>query len=248
MPDNPDLGEQALNKVAEIGLASQLDAVENLDVNVKTAPLKIINGEVDAVTIQGEGMVMQKDLRVESMAMQISSAAINPLSIAFGKIELTKSTAGIAQVVLTEADIHRAFNSEYIRGKLQNHQICINNQKRTIVLQKVDFHLLDQGKVALDAKIFLVETGENSQVAFSAVPRASANGQNIFLENVEYGESEEISPELTQALVEQTSQILNLSNFNLPGMNLRVKQLEIAAGKLILQVEAEIEQISFSEQ
>lgn len=34
MPDNPDLGEQALNKVAKIGLSSQLNAVENLDVKI----------------------------------------------------------------------------------------------------------------------------------------------------------------------------------------------------------------------
>jgi hypothetical protein len=233
MPENPDLGEQALNKVAEIGLASQLDAIDNLD--------------VDAVTIEGEGMVMQQDLRMESMEMHISSAAINPLGIAFGKIELTKSTTGNAQIVLTEADINRAFNSEYIREKLQNQRISINNQTREITPQKVEFKLLDEGRIALNATILLVESNENHQIAFSAVPSVGENGQKIFLENVEYGESAEISPELTQALVEQTSQILNLKNFDLPGMNLRVQQLEIAVSKLILQVEADIAQISFSE-
>lgn len=42
MPENQGLGEQALNKAAEIGISSQLDEVENLDVNLKTDPLNLL--------------------------------------------------------------------------------------------------------------------------------------------------------------------------------------------------------------
>ena len=85
-----DLGEQAISKIAEVGLASQLDEVENLDVTVKTDPGKILSGSVDSVAVNGKGMVMQKDLRVEEMQLQTDRIAINPLSAAFGKIELTQ--------------------------------------------------------------------------------------------------------------------------------------------------------------
>lgn len=243
MPDSPGLGEQALNKAAEIGLSSQLDAVENLDVSIKTDPLKLVQGQVDTVTIEGEGLVMQKDLRMEEIEMQINSVAINPLSAAFGKIELTKPTVGSARVVLTEADINRAFNSEYVRSKLQSQKIHIQGQSMTISPQNVEFRLPGEGKVALNASIVLVENGENHQVAFSAIPRVNTNGTTVSLENVEYGEDEEISPELTQALIDQTSEILNLSNFDLEGMSLRVKRLEVEVGKLTLQAEAYVEQI-----
>ena len=188
MPDQPGLGEQALNKAAEVGLSSQLDEVENLDVNVKTDPLKLVQGEVDSVKIEGEGMVMQKDLRVEEMDLQMNSVAINPLSAAMGKVELTKPTDADAHVVLTEADINRAFNSEYVRGKLQNLQIGVNGKPTTIDAQQVDFHLPGEGKVALDAKVLLRETGEAQQVAFTAVPHVVANGQTVALEDVHYSE------------------------------------------------------------
>ncbi len=118
--ENQGLGEQALNKAAEIGLSSQLDEVEELDVDIKTDPFKLMQGQVDSVDIEGEGMVMQGDLRVEEMDMHLSGVSINPLSAAFGKIELTKPTQGSAHVVLIEADINRAFNSEFVRSKLQN--------------------------------------------------------------------------------------------------------------------------------
>jgi hypothetical protein len=247
MPENPGLGEQALNKAAEIGLSSRLDEVESLDVNIKTEPLKLIQGEVEAVTITGEGLVMQQDLRMEQMQMQMNSVAINPLSVAFGKIELTKPTTASARVVLTEVDINRAFNSEYILAKIQKQKINFHGQLMTIAPQQVGFHLPGGGKVALNASILLVENGENHQIAFSATPRINSNGTSVSLENVEYGEEKEISPELTQALVDETGAILNLDNFDLKGMSLRVKQLKIEVGKLILQAEADVEQIPTTE-
>ncbi|KYC42181.1 hypothetical protein WA1_19540 [Scytonema hofmannii PCC 7110] len=243
MPDSPGLGEQALNKAAEIGLTSQLDEVENLDVNIQTDPFKLMQGEVDTVTIEGEGLVMQKDLRMQELEMHTGSVAINPLSAAFGKIELTKPTKGTARVILTEKDINHAFNSEYVRSQLQENKIHINGQSRTVVPQQVDFRLPGNNKVTLSANVILQETHENHKVAFSAVPKVRANGQTVSLENVEYGDTQEVSPELTKALVDATSEILNLSNFDLEGMTLRIKQLEAEQGKLIIQAEAFVERM-----
>ena len=243
MSEQQGLGEQALNKAAEIGLSSQLDEVENLEVDIKTDPLKAIQGQVDSVTIEGEGMVMQKDLRVEEMDMQVNNVAINPLSAAFGKIELTKPAQGSAHVVLIEADINRAFNSEYVRSQLQKTQVQVNGQPMNIEPQHVDFRLPSEGKVALNATVRISETNETKQVAFTAVPRVLGNGETVTLEDVQYEEGEERSPELTKALVDQTSEILNLSNFDLEGMSLRIKQLKVETGKLTLEAEAYVEQI-----
>lgn len=243
MSEQQGLGEQALNKAVEIGLSSQLDEVEELHVDIKTDPLKAIQGQVDSVTIDSEGMVMQKDLRVEEMDMQVDNVAINPLSAAFGKIELTKPAHGSAHVVLIEADINRAFNSEYVRSQLQKTQVQVNGQPMNIEPQHVDFRLPGEGKVALNATVRISETKETKQVAFTAVPRVLGNGETVTLEDVQYEEGEERSPELTKALVDQTSEILNLSNFDLEGMSLRIKQLKVETGKLTLEAEAYVEQI-----
>lgn len=241
MFDQPGIGEQALNKVAEVGLSSQLDEVENLEVDIKTDPLKLVQGEVDSVKVEGEGLVMQKDLRLEELEMQMSSVAINPLSVAFGKIELTKPTQASVRAVLTEADINRAFNSDYVRQQLQQ-QIHVDGRLVTINAEQVDFRLPGDG-IAINAQIRLSETGETHQVAFTAVPRIGSHGQTVILENIEYGDTEELSPDLTKALVAQASEILNLSNFDLEGMTLRINNLQIEASKLILQAEAHVEQI-----
>jgi len=46
-----DLGGQALNKVAEMGISSQLDEVKNLDVEIETDPLKLMSGADDRLAI-----------------------------------------------------------------------------------------------------------------------------------------------------------------------------------------------------
>ena len=244
--NDSSLGQQALNKAAEIGLSSQLDQADKLEVDVAADPLSLVQGKVESVTIEGEGLVMQGDLRMEELEMEMTNIDINPLSAAFGKIELNKPTQASTRVVLTEADINRAFNSEYVGSMLQNQQVQVNGQPMTIDTKKVDFRLPGEGKVALNTTVFLGETGETKQVSFTAVPRVSADGQNVSLENVQYTEGEELSPELTKALLDKASELLNLSNFDLEGMSLRIKQLNAEAGKLTVLAEAHVEKIPSS--
>lgn len=242
MQDKPGLGKQALDKAVEIGISSQLDEVENLDVSIKTDPLKLVQGQVDEVKIAGDGLVMQKDLRVTQLDMHMTDVAINPLNAAFGKIELTEPTDASVRAVLTESDINRAFNCDYVRDKLHNLQVNVNGTPTTISAQQVDFRLLGDRKVSLNAVVSLPDN-QTGQVAFSAIPVVSSDGQTVTLENVEYGQGEELSPELTKALVHQTSAILNLSSFDLEGMSLKIKTLQIEAGKLTIQADAHLEKI-----
>lgn len=238
-----NLGQQALNKAAEMGLSSQLDEVDKLEVDVQTDPLKLVQGQVDKVTVEGEGLVMQKDLRMDEMQMQMNSIAINPLSAAFGKIELTKPTDASVRAVLIEEDINRAFNSEFVGTMLKDQKLHVNGQLMTVDTQQVNFKLPGEGKVALSANVLLRETGETKLVSFTAMPRASADGQSISLEQVQYADGEEISPELTEALLKKASEILNLRNFDLEGMSLRIQKLDVEAGKITFFADAYVEKI-----
>ncbi len=241
-----DIGEQALSKAAEVALSSQLDEAESLDVDIRTDPLKLLQGELDSVKIQGEGLVMQKDLRAQELQVRTGSIAINPLSAAFGKIELTRPTEADAHVVLTEQDLERAFNSEFIHDKLQNLDVHVDGQPMTINTKQVELHLPGDSKIALKAEILLNKTGETKEVSFSAVPRVSAGGQRLSLEQVQYAEGKDVSPELTAALLESASELLDLGNFELEGMSLRLKGLDVQKGKLTLQAEAQVEKFPSS--
>ncbi|WP_254174056.1 LmeA family phospholipid-binding protein [Planktothrix pseudagardhii] len=235
------LGEQALSKLAEMTLASQLDEVEELDVNVNTDPIKLVQGQVDSATISGTGMVMKSDLRMEKMEMKTSAISINPLSVAFGQIELKHPTQATAEVVLTEVDINRAFNSDYILKKLQGLEIAVEGNQNTIDTQAVEFKLPGDGRFFLQAYLISRPKGESSKIAFTALPEVSLDRKTIQLKDIQYSQGEKVSPELTQALIEESSELLNLDNFNLKGVNLRIQRLNLEHQKITLLAEADVE-------
>lgn len=239
--DQPGLGEQALSKAAEVGLSTQLDEVEELNVDIRTNPVEIVQGELESVSIEGKGLVMKEELRTEKLQMEVGSIAINPLSAAFGKIELSHPTQAATRVELTEEDINRAFNSDFLRDKLQNIKVNVQGKPATVDTKKVEFRLPGNEKFSLSATFHLRETGETKQTAFTAVPKIASGGNRISLEQVEYTEGKEISPELTEALLTKTSELLDLSNFELEGMSFRLKKLNVQPRELILEAEAYVE-------
>ena len=239
--NGPDIGEQALSKAAEIGLSTQLDEAENLDIDIRTNPFKLMQGELESVKVEGEGLVMKKDLRAEELTLDIDRVAINPLKAAFGEIEFTRPSEATAEMVLTEQDMERAFNSDFLKGKLQNLSVSIDNQPTQLNVRSVQFRLPDTQKIALSAEVERTDTGTVEQVAFTAIPQIDANGQRLRLDHVEYGESQEVSSELTTALLDSASELLDLRNFDLKGVTITMNQLAIQSGKMTLQGQAIVE-------
>jgi hypothetical protein len=80
------LGEQALSKLAEAGISSQLDEADDVEVDIATDPIKLAQGKLDSVAVDGRGIVMEKDLRMEEMHLQTGEVGVNPLSTVFGMV------------------------------------------------------------------------------------------------------------------------------------------------------------------
>ena len=242
LQQNRSLGEQAIDKVAEIAIASKLDESETLSVTVDTDPGQLAQGSVEAVAVEGKGLVMQQDLRVEDLQIHIKDIAVNPLTAMFGKIELNGPAFGSARAVLTESDLNRAFTSEYISRKLNNLKVNVDGKPLTIDVKTMECQLLQTGKIAINAEVLLRETASTEKIYFTAKPQLESGGWAISLQDVEYPENKEFSPEFSAALADKAGEVLNLRNFELEGMSLRVQQLNVEAGLLTLQAEAKVEQ------
>ncbi|MBE9013165.1 DUF2993 domain-containing protein [Pseudanabaenaceae cyanobacterium LEGE 13415] len=242
----PDLDDQAISKVAELGIKSQLDAVEILNVAIDIDPLKVITGALNSVSIAGAGMVMKQDLRIEQMEFNTGSVAVNPISLAFGRIELTQPTEAEAIVTLTEADINRAFRSDFVQGKMQNLDVQVNGETATVDVHKINFGLPGAGKILFSTEVILQNSQERKTVAFTAVPKISPDKQQILLEDVEYLDNQELSPEFTEAMLNEAKKLLNLKNFELGDMTFQIKRLAALKGKLILESEAIVNQFPSS--
>lgn len=238
----PGLGEQALSKAAEVGITQQLDEVEQVNVDIRTDPLKLIQGKVDSVSVTGEGLVMKNSLRMEKLQVDAGAVAIDPASAIFGKIELTQAAEADAHVTLTQEDINQAFNSDYIRNKMQNFTISPDGKAIAIEVQNVDIQFLDEGKVHLKAHVLMGEMNEVQVVEAIVVPSVKEQGQRVVFEEVS-GTDGGASSQLTQMILQEIMTLADLRNFELSGMSLSINHLEVQSGQMILKATTVIEKI-----
>jgi hypothetical protein len=236
MTANQNIETQALSKAAEVALGSQLDEAETLKVEVQAEASGLVQGELQSVTVEGEGLVMQKELRASALKVEAGQIAVNPLKAAFGQIELKQSTDAVAEVILTEDDLEQAFNSDFIRQKLRGLKLDIDGQSYTIDPTHIAFKLPGQDKIALTAEFLVIETVEKQQVEIAAIPQINDNGYSIVLTNIEAKGPEPV----VEALLDSTTALLDLHNFELEGMSFCLQHLEIQVGQLIMRAEAEI--------
>ncbi|HAA32522.1 MAG TPA: DUF2993 domain-containing protein [Cyanobacteria bacterium UBA8553] len=242
MPDEPRLEEQALSAAAQKTIAAQLDGVENIEVAVRTDLLKIIQGQADSASLTAQGMVVQKDIRVQEMELHIQSIAVDLLSAIFGHIELDKPLDAIARLVLTEQDINRALSGDYIRSKFQTLELNLNGEMVTLTPQQLEVHLPEDDKMGFSGTIMLHEMGKTRRVSFNALIRPRTISQPLLLEAFHCTEGDGISLELAVAFLNKAKELVNLPYFEIQGMAFRVKQLDVQKGSLTLHTEAYIKQ------
>lgn len=243
--DEHRLDEQAISKVAEIGLSSQLDEAEKIDVDVETDLLKAVQGQVDSVDLSGQGVVIQKDIRVQEMELHTDKIDINPLSALFGQIELNKPVDATARLVLTEEDINRAFKSDYVRSKLENIELNVEGKNAVIQPQQMELHLPADGKIVFNVKTLLHnEIGQKKEIGFVATILVKTDEQPLLMEGFNCTPpGQGISLELAIAFMQKLKELLNLPYLELEGMALRVQDVDVEKGKLTLHTDARVKQI-----
>lgn len=243
MPDEPGLEDQALSLAAKLGLSSQIDEAEDIDVDVRTDVLKMVQGEVDSVSVTGHGVVMQKDIRVQEMELHTNSVGINPLSALFGQIELNHPVNATARIVLTEQDINRALNSDYVRSNMQSIQLNVDGQKVSLEMQHMELFLPGGGKMVFNGNTLLHEPGKTRPLSFTAVFRPRTPTQPVMMEGFQCTQGDGLSLEETVALMQKLKELVNSPYFELEKMALRVKDMEVHEGSLTLQADAHVREI-----
>jgi hypothetical protein len=241
--DRPNLGNQALNKVVQIGINTQLDEAEVIDIDIRTDPGKLMQGKLDSVTISGKGLVMKQDLRMETIEVSIGKVGINPLRAVFGNIELIHPTDAEALIVLTEADINRAFRSDYIQSKLRGLKMMMNGEEVVVNIQQAIVNLPGDNKFIINIDFSLSQQTEVKKISATAVPKIQEDGYRISLEILAI-EGQGLNLDLVSVIVEQLTALLDMRNFNIPGLSLQLYKLEAPQGKLVIHSQAQVAQIS----
>ncbi len=237
MPE-PKLEQQILSHQAELQVADKLDAVENIDIDIKTDFWKMIQGHADGVALSGKGMLIQKDIRVEELHFQTDNIDINPLNAVFGQVELSHPVNAIARMVMTEADINRALNSDYIRNMMQNINLCLEGGTVSLKPQQIQIKLPDDSKIECSGKLLLTEAGNTHPINFIATLAPRTQRQPLKLLN--FATDIGVSLEFLAALIPKLEELVNLPYINLEDMALRIKDIQLHPGTLTLLSDAHI--------
>jgi LmeA-like phospholipid-binding len=243
--DSPDMGEKALSKITELGIASQLDKVENIDVDIRTDPVSLVKGKLDSVSISGQGLVMKQDLRMETLDIKTEAVSINPLSAVFGNVELTRPTDAEAQIVLNEVDINHAFESTFIQSKLKNLPMEIDGQSEVIDIQNVSLNLPGENKIVINADFLIQGQNEPKKISVETIPQIGEEGNQIALEILS-AECTGLSNKVMAVILSQLTTLLDVRNFDIPGMSLQLGHLEVQHGKLTIRANTQIHQFPSS--
>lgn len=241
--NQPNLEEQVISAAVEMGLSSKLDSADNLDVDVRTNLLEIVQGQAHSVSVSGQGLVMQKDIRLQEMEIHTDNIAINPLSVLFGEIELSHPTNASARIVISEADLNQALNSDYVRRQMQPFKLDVDGQIVTLEMQKMSIQLPDVNTIVFNGSAKLHERKETRSLNFQAVIHPGTIFEPLFIEAFQCHPAPGISLQFAVALMEKFKELVFSPYFSLDGTAVRLRNMELQKGSLTIHTTAKITEI-----
>ena len=246
-----DWGERMLNTVASQTIRHLFTQSESVEVFVRCYPSsKLLQGSIDSFKMNGRGLVIRKDFAVEEMSFETDAVAIDFGSVLSGKLNLKQPTQAVAQVILSETGINRAFESELVKKRLLNLSeptLIEISGGEPVSFTEVQIKLLPENRLHLVATADL-KNGEliplsmTVGIGIERRRRVSFKDPKIELEGVPEAQRE-ISQTLSVALVEILDNMVDLDRFYLDGVKMRLNRLETEGQRLIFSGYAEIERI-----
>ncbi|MBF2065471.1 MAG: DUF2993 domain-containing protein [Calothrix sp. C42_A2020_038] len=234
--------EQLVSQAMETAIISQLDAAEEIDIDIQTDLFKLFQGQAEGISVEGQGLVIQ-DVRVQEVEVQTTGIAVNPLSAILGKIELNKPVNANVRLVFTEADLNRALTSNFVKSKMQKFDLNINGEIISLIPQVFKINLLELGKFRIAGKVLIQKQGTIQPLTFQAVARPRTHEQPIILESFVCAEDEGISLELATAFMQKMKELTQLPYLKLEDFAFRIKNLEIEKDYMTLLIQVHLRKI-----
>jgi hypothetical protein len=244
-----DFGEQLLNKVATQSIRHLFSSSEAVDVQIRcNPPSKLLQGSLDAFQMSGRNLVIRREFEVAEMSFIADAVAIDPGSILSGQVRLKNPTQAVAQVVLTEDGINRAFKAELVQKRLVNLQSeALTNLSggEPITFRDVQVTLLPNNQLKITALTDLPNRADvpiRMKATLEVERRRRIQFQNPTFEadNVP-DDLQGLSQVLTMAFANVLNEMVDLDRFDLDGVSLRLNRLETSGKNLIFSGYAQIE-------
>ncbi len=236
-------GENIFSEFAKVVLGTQLDEFRKVAVSARTNLIKIFQGEVENISVQGHNIV-KDEIQIQEVTIQTDQISIDPLSILLGKIRLSEPLDSSIRLVLSEEDLNQNMNSEYVKDFLKPIHLNTNGEIVSLELHPpLRIRLLDDNKIRFTGNIDIQSTAKTQKMAFTSVICPRTETEPIRLETFcctpNGGQSIPFMISLMQWMQDLTSQ----PYLEIEGIALQVKSLFIQDKELTTEIEIHARQI-----
>ncbi|MFM7425790.1 MAG: DUF2993 domain-containing protein [Elainella sp.] len=244
-----DFGERMLNAVATQSIRHLFSRSEAVDVSVRCNPAsKLMQGTIDSFKMSGQQLVIRRQFEVQEMSFETDTVAIDFGALLGGKLRLKQPTQAVAQIVLTEEAINRAFEADLVQKRLQRLELePLTNLSggEPVSFRDVQVNLLPNSQVRILAKTDLPNRLD-VPIQLTAT-LAIEKRRRLLFDNFQFetagvpDEVRSLSETLTGAFVEVLNEMVDLDRFDLDGVILRLNRLETQDKQLLFSGYAQIE-------
>lgn len=244
-----DFGERMINSVAAQSLRHLFSRSDFVDVTVRCSPAsKLLQGVIDSFRMEGRGLLIRNQFEAAEMMFETDAVAIDVAAAIGGKIRLRQSTQAIAQVVLTESAINRAFDAQLVRQHLEglmDESLTNLSGGEPVSFRAIHMTLLPDQQVNISARTDLPNR-QDVPIQLLAKVTVEKRRRIIFADPqfIADGIPEDIrglSATLTRSFAEILNRMVDLERFNLDGVLLRVNRLETKGSQLVFSGYAQID-------
>lgn len=244
MPDEKRLDEQAISKVAETLLSSQINEAQKLEVDIRTDPLKMVGGTIDSVAIAGTNLVTQQDLSVQEIELHTDSVDINLFNLLFGKIELNQPIDTTGKFVVTEADLNQNLKSDFLLSKITAFKLNVDGEAVLIKIQPpMELQLPGEGKVIFSSHIQISQENKTQQVRFTGVIYPRTDDRGVLMEKFILADGQAISLNILVVFMKKLKELIDSPYIDYNGIKFCIKKMKVNKGNINLEVEAKIDRI-----
>jgi LmeA-like phospholipid-binding len=244
MSEKPRIDEQAISKVAETVLSDRIDTAQKLDVDIRTDPLKVVEGKVESVAIAGKDLVTEQDLQIQEMEIQTDRVDIDLFSLLFGKVELNQPVNTTGRFVVTEADINQNLKSDFLLSKLIPFKLNVDGQIVLIRFQPpMELQIPSENKLIFSSNVEVSQGVKTQQVRFTGAMYPRTANQDVLMEKFFLEEGQAISLNVLVAFMNKLKELIDSPYLEYNGIKFRIKEMEVNKGSISLEVEAKIARI-----
>ncbi|MGF1603170.1 MAG: DUF2993 domain-containing protein [Thermosynechococcaceae cyanobacterium] len=229
-------GDQLVSKVVTTAISALLKRTEKLEVNVRAEPVaKLLQGSVDGFDFMGQGLLMHSGLKVDRMEFYLQALSIDFGALFRGRVQLKQPTQASMRIALTESDLTDSFNTPFLKEKLQ--QLTVEGQP--LMFEKTQIEINDDQSLRMRSWVRKGQAEQVFEIDITARVEVEDRRKLQFVD-VTYGGDEQ-AVELGQVLTHHVNNLLDLDQFALDGMQLRVDNLRLRNQQLTMYGVAHIE-------